>query len=118
MPLTVYLSRKAQWKRWIKLPFSEIEGMIGNDLPASAHKNPEWWTNNNASPVVPKVLFCLCGFWCFLGCKKRSCQAIEDFSWFSVHLWFIGVLGVSLFVLLMSERGGFGCFRRFQPKMV
>ena len=48
MPLTLYLSRKAQWKRWIKLPFSEIEGMIGNDLPASAHKNPEWWTKPNS----------------------------------------------------------------------
>jgi hypothetical protein len=47
--LTFYLSRKAQWKRWIKLEFSEIEGMIGSDLPASAHKNPEWWTNSSAS---------------------------------------------------------------------
>jgi len=48
MPLTLYLSRKAQWKRWIKLQFSEIEGMIGNDIPASAHKNPEWWTTQNS----------------------------------------------------------------------
>ena len=48
-PLTLYLSRKAKWKRWIKLPFPQIEGIIGNDLPASAHKNPEWWTNNNSS---------------------------------------------------------------------
>ena len=48
-PLTLYLSKKAQWKRWIKLQFSQIEGMIGSDLPASAHKNPEWWTNSRAS---------------------------------------------------------------------
>ena len=46
MPLTIYLSRKAKWKRWIRLQFSEIEGIIGNDLPASAHKNSEWWTNS------------------------------------------------------------------------
>jgi hypothetical protein len=47
-PLTFYLSRKAQWKRWIKLQFSEIEGIIRSDLPASAHKNPDWWIKNNA----------------------------------------------------------------------
>jgi hypothetical protein len=39
---------KARWKRWITLQFSEIEGMIGNELPASAHKNPEWWTQKNS----------------------------------------------------------------------
>jgi len=47
-PLTLYLSRKAKWTRWVKLQFSQIEGIIGNDLPASAHKNPEWWTNKNS----------------------------------------------------------------------
>ncbi len=46
--LTLYLSRKAQWKRWIKLQFSEIEGIIGSDLPRSAHKNSDWWINSNA----------------------------------------------------------------------
>jgi hypothetical protein len=45
MPLTLYLSRKAKWTRWVRLQFSQIEGIIGNDLPASAHKSPEWWTN-------------------------------------------------------------------------
>jgi hypothetical protein len=47
-PLTIYLSRKAQWKRWIKLQFSEIEGMMGNELPASAYQNPDWWTQKNS----------------------------------------------------------------------
>ena len=46
--LTLYLTREAKWKRWIKLPFSQIEGIIGNDLPASAYKNPEWWLNKNS----------------------------------------------------------------------
>jgi len=47
-PLTLYLSRKAKWTRWIKLPFSQIEGLIGKDLPESAHQNPEWWKNKNS----------------------------------------------------------------------
>jgi len=47
-PLTLYLSRKAKWTRWVKLQFSQIEGLIGKDLPESAHKNPEWWTNKNS----------------------------------------------------------------------
>ena len=47
-PLTIYLSRKAKWTRWIKLQFSQIEGLIGKDLPESAHKNPEWWKNKNS----------------------------------------------------------------------
>jgi len=47
-PLTLYLSRKAEWTRWVKLQFSQIEGIIGNDLPASAHQKPEWWTNQNS----------------------------------------------------------------------
>jgi hypothetical protein len=48
MPLTLYLSRKAKWTRWVKLEFSQIEGMIGKDLPVSAHKNPEWWTSSTS----------------------------------------------------------------------
>jgi len=47
--LTLYLSRKAQWKRWIKLQFSEIEGIIGNELPTSSYQNPEWWTNSKST---------------------------------------------------------------------
>ena len=47
-PLTLYLSRKAKWTRWVRLQFSEIEGIIGNDLPAAAHKNPEWWTKSTS----------------------------------------------------------------------
>lgn len=47
-PLTLYLSRKAEWTRWVKLQFSQLEGIIGKELPASAHKNPEWWTNKNS----------------------------------------------------------------------
>jgi hypothetical protein len=48
-PLTIYLSRKANWTRWVKLPFSRVEGIIGKDLPASAHQTTKWWTNTNSS---------------------------------------------------------------------
>jgi hypothetical protein len=48
-PLTLYLSRKANWTRWVKLPFSRVEGIIGKDLPASARQTTEWWMNTNSS---------------------------------------------------------------------
>jgi len=48
-PLALYLSRKANWTRWVKLQFSRIEGIIGKDLPASAYRNSEWWNNTNSS---------------------------------------------------------------------
>ena len=47
-PLTLFLSRKAHRKRWQKLAFSEIEGLISADLPASACKSAEWWTNTDS----------------------------------------------------------------------
>ena len=48
-PLILYLSRKTNWTRWVKLQFSRIEGIIGKDLPASASQTTEWWTNTNSS---------------------------------------------------------------------
>jgi hypothetical protein len=48
-PLTLYLSRKANWTRWVRLPFSRVEGIIGKDLPASARQITEWWTNTSSS---------------------------------------------------------------------
>lgn len=48
MPLTLYLSNKARWTRWVRLQFSQVEGILGNDLPTSAHKDPEWWTKSNS----------------------------------------------------------------------
>ncbi len=47
--LTFYLSRKAQWTRWVKLLFSQIEGIIGNKLPVSAIQNTGWWNNTKSS---------------------------------------------------------------------
>jgi len=47
-PLTLYLSRKTQWTSWVRLQFSRIEGIIGKDLPESAHRNAEWWIGKNS----------------------------------------------------------------------
>ena len=47
-PLTLFLSQKAKWTRWVRLRFSQIEGIIGKELPASAHQNPEWWKNSTS----------------------------------------------------------------------
>ena len=47
--LTFYLSRKAQWTRWVKLQFSQIEGIIGDNLPVSAIQNTEWWDNTKST---------------------------------------------------------------------
>lgn len=47
--LTLLLSRKARYKTWLKLQFPQIEGIIGQDLPASAQKTVEWWTKTASS---------------------------------------------------------------------
>jgi hypothetical protein len=49
MPLTLFLTRKAKWKTWLKLQFSQIEGLIGAELPESAHKNVGWWTKKGSA---------------------------------------------------------------------
>jgi len=48
-PLTFYLSRKAHWTRWVKLQFSRIEGIIGDNLPVSAIQKTEWWRNTKST---------------------------------------------------------------------
>ena len=47
-PLTLYLTRKAKWKTWLKLQFSQIEGLLGKDLPGVTYKTDKWWTNTNS----------------------------------------------------------------------
>jgi len=49
-PLTFYLSRKAQWTSWVKLEFSRLEGIIGDNLPVPAIKNADWWKNTKGTP--------------------------------------------------------------------
>ncbi len=47
--LTFYLSQKARWTRWVKLQFSQIEGIIGDNLPVAAFENTEWWSNTKST---------------------------------------------------------------------
>jgi hypothetical protein len=42
------LTKKAKWKKWLKLEFSQIEGLLGKDLPGMAYKSDKWWTNRNS----------------------------------------------------------------------
>jgi hypothetical protein len=67
--LTLYLSRKAQRTHWVKLQFSRIEGIIGNDLPVSAIQNTKWW-NNTKSTLQSKA-------WLSVGWKVKKVDLKE-----------------------------------------
>jgi hypothetical protein len=51
-PLTTYLNLHK--KERIKLTYSEIEGILGFELPPSARKYREWWSNNDTSHTYSK----------------------------------------------------------------
>ncbi len=38
-----------------KVSFSELEGLIGARLPASAFKYPGWWSNNPSNNAMTKI---------------------------------------------------------------
>jgi hypothetical protein len=48
-PLTRYLARRAQYTDTVALLFHQIEGIIGNSLPANAFQNAEWWKNSHTA---------------------------------------------------------------------
>jgi len=47
--LSVYLARRAQWIKWVKLTFAKIKEIIGDSLPTSAFQNQKWWNNAKSS---------------------------------------------------------------------
>lgn len=47
-PLKDHLSRSSD--PILTLSFTEIERIIGTDLPASARRHQAWWANNESSP--------------------------------------------------------------------
>ncbi len=51
-PLTTYLNLHK--KERIKLTYSEIEEILGFELPPSARKYREWWSNNDTSHTYSK----------------------------------------------------------------
>lgn len=44
-PLEIYLQNKSGLKQEVNLSFSDIETIIGAQLPPSAKKYREWWSN-------------------------------------------------------------------------
>ncbi len=48
-PLYLYLKAIPPETRDITLTFSQIEGILNDDLPASALKHQEWWANETYS---------------------------------------------------------------------
>jgi len=44
-PLSRYLLRRGMFTDRVVLPISEIEGIIGDNLPLSATRDGEWWKN-------------------------------------------------------------------------
>jgi len=48
-PLSRYLLRRAQFTDRVILPFAEIEGIIGDNLPFGAIRDAEWWANTRGS---------------------------------------------------------------------
>lgn len=50
-PLIDYL--KIQTPNEVRLPFADIEDIIGDSLPASAHNHLAWWSNQRSHPSHP-----------------------------------------------------------------
>lgn len=48
-PLSRYLLRRGQFTDRVVLPFAEIEGIIGDNMPLTASRNSEWWSNTRFS---------------------------------------------------------------------
>jgi len=44
-PLSRYLLRRAMFTDRVVLPFAEIEGIIGDNMPLTASRDSEWWNN-------------------------------------------------------------------------
>ena len=48
-PLNRYLIRRGKYTDKARLSFAEIEGIIGDNLPFGAIRNPSWWSNTQSS---------------------------------------------------------------------
>jgi len=47
-PLSRYLARRARFTNHVILTFAQIEGIIGDNLPFSALRYQNWWTNTHS----------------------------------------------------------------------
>jgi hypothetical protein len=48
-PLSRYLLKRAQFTDHAVLSFADIEGIIGDNMPFGAVRDPEWWANARGS---------------------------------------------------------------------
>jgi len=48
-PLSRHLLRRGQFTDHVVLPFAEIDGIIGDNLPFGAVRDSEWWANTRGS---------------------------------------------------------------------
>jgi hypothetical protein len=48
--LTRYLKFRGDFTDTVKLSFTKIDGIIGDNLPMSAYKTEQWWNNSPSSP--------------------------------------------------------------------
>jgi hypothetical protein len=47
-PLGSYLSYRGHFTNVVKLSFAQIDGIIGDNLPLSALRSEDWWTNSQS----------------------------------------------------------------------
>ncbi len=47
--LSRYLLRRGHFTERVVLSFAEIEGIVGDNLPLKAGRDPEWWNNTRSS---------------------------------------------------------------------
>jgi len=47
--LSNYLARRAPYTDHVTLTMAKIEGVVGDNLPLTAARNPEWWANTRSS---------------------------------------------------------------------
>lgn len=55
LPLQVHLSGVSHLESHVELSFAEIEQIIGDSLPPSAHDHREWWSNHAGSHVQARA---------------------------------------------------------------
>jgi len=48
-PLSRYLLKRGRFTDFVVLPIAEVEGIIGDNLPFGAVRDPEWWANTRGS---------------------------------------------------------------------
>ena len=54
-PLEHYLAQRTATQQEVTLTFGEINSLLGNPLPQSAHRHREWWANQRDVSTRPQA---------------------------------------------------------------